>query len=275
MCDLVEHRSVAYPASVAPCRSRPCCPRRPTTIEQVCRLDMAIGQFFGEVAKELADEHGGRGRLVCSHGQTVYHWVDGDRAPGARCSSAEPAWIAERTGATVVSDVRNRDIAAGGPRGAARQPARRPAARRRPARVRAARSTSAASPTSPSSAGREPLAFDIGPANALIDAAVDVAQRRGRSASTATAAWARPGPSRRGAGRRLLDEPYYALPAPKSTGKELLQPGLRRPAPRRPGDLGRRPAGVADGDHGRVRGGGHPSVRCQPRSSWRAAAPAT
>jgi len=52
-------------------------------------------------------------QLVCSHGQTVFHWVEGDRARGT-LQLGQPAWIAEATGATVVSDVRNRDIAAGG-----------------------------------------------------------------------------------------------------------------------------------------------------------------
>ena len=111
VCDLVEHRSVAYPPSVRHDISA-ILPPAPTTIEQVCRLDVAIGQFFGDVAKELADEHEGVD-AICSHGQTVYHWVEGAEARGT-LQLGEPAWIAEKTGAAVISDVRNRDIAAGG-----------------------------------------------------------------------------------------------------------------------------------------------------------------
>ena len=51
--------------------------------------------------------------VVCSHGQTVFHWVEESRARGT-LQLGQPAFIAERTGATVVSDVRTRDIAAGG-----------------------------------------------------------------------------------------------------------------------------------------------------------------
>ena len=51
--------------------------------------------------------------VVCSHGQTVFHWVEGAHALGT-LQLGQPAFIAERTGATVVSDVRTRDIAAGG-----------------------------------------------------------------------------------------------------------------------------------------------------------------
>ena len=74
----------------------------------------------------------------------MFHWVDGAHALGT-LQIGQPAWIAERTGVPVVSDVRIRDITAGG-HGAplvslmdvlllAGCPGRRP------------RSTSAASPT--------------------------------------------------------------------------------------------------------------------------------
>ena len=110
-CDLVEHRSVPYPQVVRQAIAA-ILPPAATTIEQVCQLDVAIGQFFAEVAKDLADRHGGVD-AICSHGQTVYHWVDGNLAKGT-LQLGEPAWIADRTGTAVVSDVRNRDIAAGG-----------------------------------------------------------------------------------------------------------------------------------------------------------------
>ncbi|MER6985048.1 anhydro-N-acetylmuramic acid kinase, partial [Streptomyces carpinensis] len=67
--------------------------------------------------------------------------------------------------------------------------------------------------------GAGPLAFDTGPANALLDAAV--------RHFTAGAAGYDEGGRRAAAGRTspallqlLLDDPYYRRPAPKSTGKE-------------------------------------------------------
>ena len=110
-CDLVEHRSVPYPGAVREAIAA-ILPPAATTIEQVCQLDVVIGQFFGEVARGLMESHGGVD-AICSHGQTVFHWVDGGVAKGT-LQLGEPAWIAEATGAVVVSDVRNRDIAAGG-----------------------------------------------------------------------------------------------------------------------------------------------------------------
>jgi anhydro-N-acetylmuramic acid kinase len=68
---------------------------------------------------------------------------------------------------------------------------------------------------------REPLAYDIGPANALMDAVMSDATG-GREVFD-------PGGRRAAAGTvddellaSFLDEPYYALAPPKSTGKELF-----------------------------------------------------
>ena len=108
---LVEHRSVPYPQSVRDSIAL-ALPPAPTTLEAVCQLDVAIGQAFAAVAGDVALVHGPLD-VICSHGQTVFHWVEGRVAKGS-LQLGEPAWIAEQTGATVVSNVRNRDISAGG-----------------------------------------------------------------------------------------------------------------------------------------------------------------
>jgi anhydro-N-acetylmuramic acid kinase len=69
--------------------------------------------------------------------------------------------------------------------------------------------------------GGVPVAFDIGPSNALMDAAVrqltDGAQAYDRDGALGAA-----GTVDEAALADLLAEPYYALPIPKSTGKELF-----------------------------------------------------
>jgi anhydro-N-acetylmuramic acid kinase len=221
VCDLVEHRSVPYPPSVRHAISA-MLPPAPTTIEHVCQLDVAIGRFFGDVAKELADDHGGVD-AVCSHGQTVYHWVDGGTARGT-LQLGEPAWIAERTGAAVVSDVRNRDIAAGG-HGA-------PLASLldvlllggSPASVCGSLNLGGIANVTVLGPDREPVAFDIGPANALIDAAVEWLSG-GDERFDRDGAWAARGRPDAALVESLLDDPYFALPPPKSTGKEYFNLG--------------------------------------------------
>lgn len=89
-------------------------PPAATTMKDVCLLDTRIGQVFAALAaradRELCD---GRAGLVASHGQTVYHWAEQGRVHGT-LQIGSPAWIAEATGCPVVSDLRSRDVAAGG-----------------------------------------------------------------------------------------------------------------------------------------------------------------
>ncbi|WP_369370389.1 anhydro-N-acetylmuramic acid kinase [Promicromonospora sp. Populi] len=218
--------------------------------------------FAEIAARAVAELCGGRADLVVSHGQTVFHWVsDGGADLGvtaqyhseARTSRGggsvrgtlqlgEPAWIAEATGLPVVSGVRTRDVAAGG-QGAplvglfdALWLAGRPGTAVALNLGGIANVTvlpGAVGPSSDQSDGRAraagatpkresaPLAFDTGPACALLDAATRHVTG-GRLAFDADGALAARGRVLPDLLDRLLDEPYYARPAPKSTGKELF-----------------------------------------------------
>ena len=168
---LLGHVSVPYSEDL---RSRVAklLPPQVTTIDEVCRLDTLIGQSFAEVAASLSrDCFAGDVDVVCSHGQTVFHWVKDGHALGT-LQIGQGTWIAEATGATVVTDVRSRDVAAGG-HGA-------PLASlmdvlllgKSPPNVRGALNLGGISNITVVGPEREPIAFDIGPANALMDAAV-------------------------------------------------------------------------------------------------------
>jgi anhydro-N-acetylmuramic acid kinase len=220
-CDLIEHLSVPYPPTTRDAISA-ILPPSATTIEQVCQLDVAIGQFFGHTARELIDRHGAVD-AICSHGQTVYHWVEGGEARGT-LQLGEPAWIAELTGAAVISDVRNRDIACGG-HGA-------PLASlldvlilgSHPPVARGSLNLGGIANVTVVGPDHNPVAFDIGPANALLDAAV-LWLTDGRASYDLNGAWAARGRADEGLVERLLDDPYFSLPAPKSTGKEYFNLG--------------------------------------------------
>ncbi|MEV7800833.1 anhydro-N-acetylmuramic acid kinase [Microbacterium foliorum] len=190
-------------------------PPAPTTLAEVCELDTLIGQAFAEVAATASDAVGGVD-AVCTHGQTVFHWVADGHALGT-LQIGQPAWIAERVGAPVVSDVRIRDITAGG-HGAPLVSFLDELLLRGRAGVSAA--VNLGGIANMTVVGPDGLsAYDIGPANALVDAVV-VAERLNERGYDADAAIARTGTVDDDLLETLLADPYYSLSAPKSTGKE-------------------------------------------------------
>ncbi|HYQ66673.1 anhydro-N-acetylmuramic acid kinase [Actinophytocola sp.] len=193
-------------------------PPNATTAEQVCRLDTAVGQAFaaaaGHALTTIAD---GRADLVASLGQTVYHWVSDDRALGT-LQLGQPAWIAEATGLPVVSDLRARDVAAGG-HGAplaivldrlwlAGQPGVTAALN-----IGGIANITVVGPEGPA------VAFDTGPGNALLDAAARMISG-GVWHQDVDGDLAAQGKVDAALLEVLLADPYYTLAPPKSTGKE-------------------------------------------------------
>ncbi|MFC9910273.1 anhydro-N-acetylmuramic acid kinase [Streptomyces sp. NPDC127197] len=189
------------------------------SMAEVCRLDTRIGQAFAAAAvradRELCE---GRAELVASHGQTVFHWVDEGRVHGT-LQLGQPAWIAEATGLPVVADFRPRDIAAGGQGAPLVSLVDLLWLRGRPGTPVALNLGGIANLTAP-----DGTAFDTGPGCALIDAAAH-GFSGGRLAYDVDGALAARGRVRPVLLDRLLAEPYYALPAPKTTGKELFHVG--------------------------------------------------
>lgn len=195
-------------------------PPAPVGFDVVCELDTRIGQAFATAASRAVEEAGSVD-VVCTHGQTVFHWVEGGRARGT-LQIGQPAWIAEATGATVVSDVRSDDIVAGG-HGAPLVPlldVRMLAPLVEDGAIAAALNLGGIANLTVCRSAADPVAWDIGPANALIDAVVTDApgaatfDRDGELAAAGTVDPALLA--------ELLDSPYFGQPAPKSTGKELF-----------------------------------------------------
>ena len=190
-------------------------PPAATSAGEVCMLDARLGRAFAEAAADAARAFcGGKADLIVSHGQTVFHWVEDDRALGT-LQLGQPAWIADLTNSPVVSDLRSRDIAAGG-QGA-------PLAsifdvlllgsgeRRRAALNLGGIANITVVPGG--EAGDPPFAFDVGPANALLDAAVEYLTDGSETYDHDGRRAAR-GEVHEGLLRSLLAEPYYGLPPP-------------------------------------------------------------
>ncbi|MFF4835045.1 anhydro-N-acetylmuramic acid kinase [Streptomyces sp. NPDC001315] len=233
------HLSAPYPEDVRGLIAATL-PPAATTTQAVCTLDTRIGQAFADAAEralhELCD---GAADLVVSHGQTMHHWVE-DGAVRGSLQLGQPAWIAETTGLPVVSDLRSRDVAAGG-QGAPLVGMTDTLLLRGLPGTPAALNLGGIANITVLVPGADPLAFDTGPANALLDAAVRHFTG-GAVAYDADGRMAAAGRTHPELLRVLLDDPYYRRPAPKSTGKEhfhlpYLQRALETLPAARPDDV--------------------------------------
>ncbi|HEY0638487.1 MAG TPA: anhydro-N-acetylmuramic acid kinase [Pseudonocardiaceae bacterium] len=205
-------------------------------IGEVCALDTEIGQVFGEVAASAARTlAGGRADLVASLGQTVFHDVRDGVCHGT-LQLGQPAWIAEATGLPVVSDLRATDVAAGG-HGAplagtldalwlagdnrATRPLAAGALDEPGDGARVALNLGGIANVTVVRPGRPLLAFDTGPANCLLDVAAARVTSGARTCDL-DGELALAGTARADLLAVLLDEPYFALPPPRSCGRELF-----------------------------------------------------
>lgn len=190
-------------------------------------LDVELGERFADAALALCHEANlppDRLDLIGSHGQTVWHDPRGRRAGvPATLQLGEPAVIAARTRCDVVADFRVADVALGG-EGAPLVPVVDFLLLSRAGTPRAVLNLGGIANVTwlPGSGGPEDVrAFDTGPANALSDGLV---RRLGLAPEGYD-----PGGRLALAGRshpalleELLAEPFFALPPPRSTGRELF-----------------------------------------------------
>jgi len=193
-------------------------PPRSTSFEEVCKLDTQIGQEFGAFAAELSSQNGGVD-IVSSHGQTVYHWIEGSKALGT-LQIGNGAWIANAVGASVLSELRIQDVAAGG-QGAPVVPVLDLMLLGDRAGVVCSLNLGGIANITVIKDGKISAAYDTGPASALIDAVVNKydLHPKGYDDNGDIAA---SGVIHEGLLACLLADPYYEMPAPKSTGKELF-----------------------------------------------------
>lgn len=192
------------------------------SLEELGTLDVQIADAFAEAALALLDEAGVGAadvNAIGSHGQTVRH-----RPEGALYDGRHPfTWqlgdghrIAERCGIATVADFRRRDVAAGG-HGAPLVPAFHAAQLHAADEDRAVLNLGGIANYTLLPASGAVRGFDTGPANCLMDA-WHLLHRGG--AYDADGGFAAQGECDPELLARLLDEPWFALPPPKSTGRE-------------------------------------------------------
>ncbi len=153
-------------------------------------------------------------RAIGCHGQTVRHRPE----RGYTTQIGNAALLAELAGIRVVADFRSRDVAAGG-QGAPLAPAFHAAVFADPAEDRVAINLGGIANLTYLPANGKTTGFDSGPGNCLLD--LWAARHLGKEfdAGGSWAAGGRPIPELL---ERLLREPYFAAPPPKSTGRDLF-----------------------------------------------------
>jgi anhydro-N-acetylmuramic acid kinase len=186
------------------------------------RLDVAIGQLFAEATQKLLGDSGTRAssvRAVGSHGQTIRHQPSGEWPFTLQIGDASV--IAERTGIDVVADFRRADVAAGG-QGAPLLPAVHAMLLARAGHTRVVLNLGGIANITVLAADGHVSGFDTGPANGLMDA---WCLRHRGEAFDRDGAFAASGQISEALLTQLLNDPYFALPPPKSTGREHFHLG--------------------------------------------------
>jgi anhydro-N-acetylmuramic acid kinase len=151
---------------------------------------------------------------IGAHGQTIRHLP----AQGYTRQINNPALLAELTRIDVVADFRSRDIAAGG-QGAPLVPAFHQAVFGSEQAVRVVANIGGIGNISLLRTDGSVSGYDTGPGNLLMDAWV---HKHTGKPYDANGSWAASGKILPALLERLLQEPYLALPAPKSTGRDLF-----------------------------------------------------
>lgn len=192
----------------------------------LCRLNAELGEWFADAAVRACEQAGierSDVAVIGSHGQTVWHEPPRDGRRGATLQLGCAATIAERTGVAVVSDLRARDMAAGG-QGAPLVPWVDRLLFSHDSKRRVLQNIGGMANLSwlpPRGSADAMLAFDTGPGNALMDAAVELATG-GDSTYDRDGMWAGAGTVDEQLLEELLTHAYLQREPPKSTGREVF-----------------------------------------------------
>jgi anhydro-N-acetylmuramic acid kinase len=159
-------------------------------------------------------------RAIGSHGQTVRHRPDGPHS--FTLQIGDPNRIAEITGIDCVADFRRRDMAAGG-QGAPLVPPFHRALFERPESMRVVVNIGGIANITvlPGTADVDLHGFDTGPGNTLLD---HWSRLRLRRPYDDGGRWAASGRVSVRLLEHCLEDPYFGLPPPKSTGRETFSP---------------------------------------------------
>ena len=186
-------------------------------IALAAKAEMAWAELAAQGVKALLAEatlSASEIRAIGSHGQTVRH----EPQQGFTVQISNGALLAELTGISVVTDFRRRDVAAGG-QGAPLVPAFHETLFSSQSSLRAVLNIGGFSNISVLAEGQPTLGFDCGPGNVLLDSWIG--HIHGVSYDK-EGAWAASGTVNHALLAHMLNDPFFSVKGPKSTGRELF-----------------------------------------------------
>lgn len=218
-CKVVQHAHQPFPAALSAeflSLNSPC----PDELHRAALAANALTRVYAQVVAELLARAGVNSASVTAigaHGQTVRHRPQEFDATGYTLQLNNPALLAELTGIDVVADFRSRDVAAGG-QGAPLVPTFHHALFARTGKTVTVLNIGGIANLTVLQDDAV-LGFDCGPGNALMDA---WCQQHTGQPFDAGGAWAASGRVHVPLLEAMLQEPFLALPPPKSTGRDLF-----------------------------------------------------
>jgi anhydro-N-acetylmuramic acid kinase len=196
---------------------------RECSVDDIGDLDQQVGAAFLAAAQTVISEAGLDSTSILaigSHGQTLRHQPDADHP--FTLQIGDPSVIAAGTGITTVADFRRADMARGG-QGAPLAPAFHEFLFRETGIHRVVLNIGGFGNITVLPADHEPASgFDTGPGNTLLDAWIE---RHLDAAYDSNGEWASSGAVNTELLDRMLADPYFKKPAPKSTGFEYFNLG--------------------------------------------------
>jgi anhydro-N-acetylmuramic acid kinase len=192
-------------------------------VADLARLNFLLGELYAEAVAKTARKHRVKLDLVGCHGQTLYHQGMAQRFLGRKLAvtwqTGEGAVIAARLSVPVVSDFRTADVAAGG-KGAPLVPFLDYFLYRDQHVARIAQNIGGIANLTAIPAGAsldEVLAFDAGPGNMVIDAAMEelFGKRYDRDGKVAAS-----GRVLDAVVRKLVRAPFFRQKPPRTAGRE-------------------------------------------------------
>lgn len=208
------------------------------SLDELGQIDVELARAFAAATLALLRDAAvspGQVTAIGSHGQTLRHRPD--LPVPFTWQIGDPNTLTEMTGITVVADFRRRDVAAGG-QGAPLLPVFHDQVFRSDEEDRVILNLGGIANITVLVRDSIVTGFDTGPANRLLDAWI--ARHQGKEFD-ADGAWGAAGQCDDTLLGELLDEPYFSVSPPKSTGRELFNlPWLEGKLglfPRRPQDV--------------------------------------